>query len=94
MSDFERPAATPEAIVEAWANWSDGDELPGRTMADFKIAGLDLTLEVLGEDNEVASVLHADWMLWEKAKKTPGEALEAMMANGLEAYIEALAAAL
>lgn len=94
MSEFERPPASPEAIQKAWDTWSTGEELPGRTLADLKIGGLDLTLEVLGEDNEVAAQLHTHWVDWEKARATPGEVMDALVAGGLGAYIEALTAAL
>lgn len=68
---FERPPAEPAKLTEAWHAWTAGDELPGRTMADLKIGGLDLVLEALVDDKEVDEDLLAPWVTWRRAVSPP-----------------------
>lgn len=97
MSDdvisFERPPAEPAKIISAWATWTSGDELPGRTMADLKIAGLDVVLADLASDNDSAESLFEHWTAWEKGRSTPQHALAELSEHGLGDLIDALAAA-
>jgi len=91
--EFERPPVDPEGIVESWSKWTDGDELPGRTMADLKIAGLPVVLDLVSAQNEMAEALLVQWTSWEKAKSTPQDALNDMTETGLDAFIKAFAEA-
>lgn len=49
MSTFEQPAPDLSKIVAAWEEWENGDETPGRVLADMKTAGLDKVLAELTE---------------------------------------------
>lgn len=91
--DFDRPPADTKLIVTAWEKWTSGEEMPGRTMSDLKIGGLDLALKILSGENTVAAQLFAHWSGWDKGKTTPDAALAALTADGLDAFIEAFAAA-
>jgi len=91
--DFERPPVDPDGIVESWSKWTGGDELPGRTMADLKIAGLPVVLDLVADENEMAAALLTQWTSWEKAKSTPQIALKEMTETGLDAFIKAFAEA-
>jgi len=91
--EFDRPPADTKLIVAAWEKWTAGEELPGRTMADLKIGGLDLALQVLSEENEIAAALFAHWSGWDKGKATPEDTLAALTADGLDAFIGAFATA-
>ena len=44
---FEQPAPDLSKIVAAWESWEDGEESPGRVLADMKTAGLPAVLEQL-----------------------------------------------
>lgn len=83
----------PDGIVESWSKWTGGDELPGRTMADLKIAGLPVVLDLVADENEMAAALLTQWTSWEKAKSTPQIALKEMTETGLDAFIKAFAEA-
>lgn len=93
MNDFVRPGPDPAKLREAWKAWVDDDELPGRTLADLKIAGLDLVLDGLAADNALAADLLVTWTGWERGKTQPAPALDALKAGELGDLIEALAAA-
>lgn len=93
VENFEQPPVDPAGIVAAWGKWSDGEEMPGRTMADLKIAGLPVALEVMAGDNDLAASVLESWVTWEKAKATPQIALDAMTDAGVGTIIEAFAAA-
>lgn len=80
---FERPPADPAKLSEAWRLWADSNELPGRTMADLKIGGLDLFLEALAEDHESGASLLEIWQSWEKGRLTPEAALGSLTETGL-----------
>lgn len=91
MSGFERPPVDPQAIVTAWNAWSEGDELPGRTMADLKIAGFDQVLATVAEDTEGGAVVLEGWQRWENGETTPEQTLERLRADGVANLISALA---
>ena len=92
MSTFERPTPDLDKIVEAWRTWqAGGDALPGRTMADLKIGGIDTVFETVSTDaDQVADSLEA-WLGWESGKLPPGEALELLAAAGFDDVVAALA---
>lgn len=94
MSSFERPPADPDAIVAAWRAWVDEDELPGRTMADLKIAGLDLVLATVATDSEGGAVVLEGWQRWESGQANPEETLKRMQDDGIDNLILAIATAI
>ena len=65
MTTFERPAPDLNKITEAWRVWTEGgeDALPGRSMADLKIGGIDKVLETLAADNEVLMPVFDIWII-------------------------------
>ena len=91
MSGFVRPPAELDKLVAAWGLWADQTEMPGRTMADLKIAGLDVILEDLAGQSDSASAIFAPWQAWEKGKLTPESALADLEQAGLGDLIAALA---
>lgn len=99
MTEFERPAPDLDKIAEAWATWqAQGDEvLPGRTMADLKIGGVDRVLQTLREDNDGSTIEVLDriddiWQGWERGKVGPHETLAALIEAGFADFVEALTA--
>lgn len=44
---FEQPAPDLTKIVAAWESWEQGEESPGRVMAEMKTAGLPAVLQQL-----------------------------------------------
>ena len=62
-------------------------------MADLKIAGLPVVLDLVADENEMAAALLTQWTSWEKAKSTPQIALKEMTETGLDAFIKAFAEA-
>ncbi len=94
MATFERPAPDINKISEAWRVWTVDDEaLPGRTMADLKIGGLDYLLETIAHDAEQLAPALEAWTSWEKGKLGPNEALDALTKAGLDDIVAALSEA-
>lgn len=85
----ERPPPDPERLLTAWDAWERAEELPGRTMANLKTAGMRELLEAAGENS--ASVLDA-WMKWEKAQVLPADVLAAMRDAGVRKLLADLTA--
>jgi hypothetical protein len=50
---FERPAPDLTKLMQAWDEWERGEQMPGKTLANLKTAGL---AEVLSE------LVHAGWV--------------------------------
>ncbi len=46
---FEQPAPDLSKIIAAWEEWENGDETPGRVLANMKTAGLPAVLHELSE---------------------------------------------
>jgi hypothetical protein len=91
VTTFQRPAPDLAKIVEAWNVWTAGGEaLPGRTMADLKIGGIDKVLETLAADNDTIAPIFDVWMTWEKGKATPETSLSELTALGFADIVEAL----
>ena len=44
---FEQPAPDLNKIVAAWEEFENGEEMPGRVLANMKTAGLDAVLAEL-----------------------------------------------
>lgn len=89
---FQRPPAEPDKLVAAWELWTSSEEAPGRTMADLKIAGLDVILADLADQSEAATAMAEPWNGWERGKMTPGDALQGLASAGLGDLISAIAA--
>lgn len=47
---MEKPPPDPAKLFDAWMAWERGDNPPGRTLADLKIAGLREVLEQLAAE--------------------------------------------
>ena len=47
MSSFERPAPDLDKLWTAWEAWEQGEEAPGRVLANLKTAGLGEVLREL-----------------------------------------------
>lgn len=96
VTTFERPAPDISKIVDAWRTWeAQGEEvLPGRTVADLKIGGLDRILETLLEQGDDIAPAAAAWSGWERGKVGPEDTIAALIEAGISDIVEALAAAL
>ena len=46
---FEQPAPDLTKIRAAWERWEQGEETPGKVLADMKTAGLATVLDQLAE---------------------------------------------
>lgn len=75
----------------AWEAWTRGDALPGRTMADLKIAGFRELLDAHPDAGSVDGLVEA-WMAWEKGKVEPRETLAALDEAGVGEMLARLAA--
>lgn len=47
---MDKPPPDPAKLLEAWMEWERGNNPPGRTLADLKIAGLRDILEHLVDE--------------------------------------------
>ena len=56
---MQKPPPDPAKMLEAWMAWERGDNPPGRTVADLKIAGLREVLEQLVAEGPVAERVDA-----------------------------------
>ncbi len=79
---MERLACDPRKISSHLDDWRSGAQLPGRTMAFLKTAGLPDWLASL--DSEAAASMLAAWAPWEKAKAAPGDVLAALVECGID----------
>lgn len=86
-------APTFEVESEGETSQPPAAPLPGRTMADLKIAGADQMLEALAVDSESNHAIHAIWSSWETGKCRPEEALTQLAAAGFGMIVDSLAAA-
>lgn len=92
MTTFERPAPDLDKIVDAWKLWvAGGDTLPGRTMADLKIGGIDRVFETVATDAEQVADSLAVWQGWESGKLGPNEALAGLTDAGFDDVVAAIA---
>jgi hypothetical protein len=82
----DRPPPEPAKLLEEWAEWERGDELPGRVMSNLKKGRLP---DVLAE-NEKADLI-AVWQEWEKGKAGPDDVLTRLKEAGLGDLIRQLA---
>ncbi len=90
MTTFKRPGPDIDKVHQAWRAWTNGDEpLPGRTLADLKIAGVDAIVEQLVADGLRPELAEA-WRLWERGKVGPAESLVALTGHGFADLVEAL----
>jgi hypothetical protein len=55
---FEQPQPDMEKMLLAWQTWEKGEEMPGKTLANLKTAGLD---EVLKQLQPHKQRHHATW---------------------------------
>ena len=56
---FEQPAPDLSKIVAAWEEFENGEEAPGRVLANMKTAGLDTVLAELVESGWSPSAANA-----------------------------------
>lgn len=97
MAEFARPTPDLVKIAQAWNGWvgraDDGETLPGRTMADLKVAGTDKVIETVATDNpdhpEIGQVAEV-WDGWERGRTGPTESLAALAAAGFGRIVEGL----
>jgi hypothetical protein len=92
VTTFVRPAPDLAKIIEAWSLWkAGGDALPGRTMADMKIGGIDKVFETVATDADQVANSLAIWKQWESGKVGPNETLAGLAEAGFDDVIAALA---
>lgn len=76
-------------MLEVWKGWKAGDELPGRSLADLKIASVDVFLATVADDSEPAAAQYASLQLWDRGKATPEDTLAALDSHGFGDLIAA-----
>jgi len=91
---FQPPAPDLPRLLEVWTTWKGGDELPGRSLADLKIASVDVLLETFAGDSEAAAAQFESLQLWDRGKSSPEDTLAALDDNGFGALITAAVDAL
>ena len=82
----DRPAPSPEKLLNQFRDWMAAEELPGRTMSYLKTGFLD---EILAEHDGHKGVpeMRAAWSGWEAGTTHPTVVLETLQAEGIEAFL-------
>jgi len=95
-TNFQKPPPDLQRLLEVWTTWKAADELPGRSLADLKIACVDTFLETFVGESESAAAQFEKLELWDRGKAGPEETLAALDQNGfgdlIAAAVEALVA--
>ncbi len=87
MEFTDHPAPDPQRLLGQFDEWSRGETLPGRMLANLKTGRLPEVLEALGEP---AQGLADWWDKWEKGTALPDEVTAALAEGGLRKQLEAL----
>lgn len=87
----DRPPPSPSKLRDQFADWTAGNELPGRTMAYLKTGFLP---EVLGdlESTDAVSTMLESWAGWESGDIGPAAVLEILRDNDLDTILAELSA--
>lgn len=88
----ERPPPDPTKMRGVWEAWQRGEALPGRTLADLKIAGFRELIDAEPEGAATAGLLDP-WMRFEKGGTKPDEVLNALDRAGIGDVLARLATA-
>lgn len=81
---MDRPPPDVSKILGHLDDWRRGEQLPGRTMAYLKTAGLpDLLASRAAAGDEGAAELAEIWAPWERARALPADVLAALVDAGL-----------
>ncbi len=83
---MDRPPPEPAKLLHQWDAWEQGDELPGRTMANLKTGEARSLLEAAGDES--ATLLGA-WTRWEKGQSVPTEVLAVLKEGGMREFLAA-----
>jgi len=83
----DRPGTDPSKLLSQWDDWANGDELPGRTMANLKTGG---ARELLDAGGEATAALLEVWLGWEKGRTVPGDVLVALRDGGFRQLLAGL----
>ncbi|MED6328569.1 MAG: hypothetical protein VYD46_06060 [Actinomycetota bacterium] len=85
----QRPAPDPMKLASQFAEWTRGETLVGRMLANLKTGRLPevLAAAVDGPRAEAVAVLTAHWEGWEKGTTVPLEVAEGLRDAGLEAFL-------
>ena len=86
----DRPAPSAKKLHTQFADWENGDELPGRTLAYLKTGFLPEVLEGLDPTDAVANIQTA-WGEWESGTTGPEAVLAELKAQGLGDLLSGLA---
>ena len=87
----DRPPPSPTKLRDQFADWTGGNELPGRTMAYLKTGFLPEVLGGLESTEAVAAMLEA-WAGWESGDIGPETVLETLRDNDLDGVLAELSA--
>lgn len=85
----ERPAPSPEKLLNQFNDWEGETELPGRTMSYLKTGFLPEVLAEQDGDN-IAAMLDS-WAGWEKGDTRPEVVLAFLKDNGIVELLTDLA---
>ena len=85
----QRPAPDPVKLASQFAEWTRGETLVGRMLANLKTGRLPevLAASVDGPRAEAVAVLTAHWEGWEQGTTVPLEVAEGLRDAGLEAFL-------
>ena len=86
----ERPPPSPEKLLRQFADWREGEEMPGRTMSYLKTGFLPEILAELDPDTDGLGAMTAAWEQWESGDTDPTAVLDVLRDNGLEALLGGL----
>jgi len=85
----QRPAPDPVKLADQFAEWTRGETLVGRMLANLKTGRLPevLAAELDGPRAEVAATLRVHWEGWEHGTIVPLSVAEGLRDAGLEAFL-------
>ncbi len=87
----DRPPPSPSKLRTQFADWVDGNELPGRTMAYLKTGFLPEVLGELESTDAIEAIVEA-WAGWEKGDIGPDVVLNLLRDRGLDELLAELSA--
>ena len=84
-----RPAPDPTKLARQFAEWTSGETLVGRMLANLKTGGLPVVLESAGDGPHalVAAGILEWWQGWEQGTIWPPEVAAGLREAGIEVFL-------
>jgi hypothetical protein len=88
----ERPGPSPEKLLRQFADWREGEEMPGRTMSYLKTGFLPEVLAGVDAETDGLEAMTSAWEKWENGDTDPAAVLDVLRDSGLEDLLAGLGA--